>query len=112
MLLAVASWRTPRPSSAMRTSEPVTPVSAVSIPGSFPSSLDDEVGVQGAGRLDALQDRDHVARVRLDAGERAHQVGDSVARLDHPAALALRLLHFDAGLGHHRGAHARPGEAD
>src|SRR5437016_4625869 len=75
MLLAVTSWRMLTPSSAIRMSEPVSPVNAlVSMSAFSVCSLDDQVGVQRTGRLDALQDRDHVARVGLDAAERLHQV--------------------------------------
>ena len=45
--------------------------------------LDDQVGMQGAGRLDRAKNGDDVARAGTDLGQRLHQIGDGAASVSY-----------------------------
>src|SRR6266702_3159454 len=69
--------------------------------------LNDQFGVKRARALDALQDRDHLARGALDLLERRDQVGHRGAGRHGHAAQPF-LVRVDAGAWHHLCAYAGP----
>src|SRR5262245_34097035 len=65
-----------------------------------------DVGLDGAGGLDRLQDRDHVERSDAERIEPVDELLQRYAFLDHRELLAV-LLHSDTGARHDDGAAAR-----
>src|SRR5689334_12712475 len=72
------------------------------------SSLNDELGVQRAGPLDALKNCDDFARRRLHGAQRIDEILDGGALLQRHR-LKAGLAHLDARLGYDGRANARAG---
>src|SRR5215471_11134042 len=104
MLAAIAWWRSIAASSARFTAPTVTD-SMDEVIEVFLSSLHDELGMEGAGRLDRTQDGDDVARAGLHPHQALHELGHGVVGSGHEAALLL-FLRVHAGILDHLGAHA------
>src|SRR4051794_38885199 len=93
MLVACTVWRSEAASSA-RLSNARTG-SALSMVDSL---LNDELGMQRAGALDALQDGDDVARGHLDRAQRIHELFDGGAGGQaHRLGLVLGDVHLGLG---------------
>src|SRR5262245_39561823 len=108
MLVAIACCRRLAASSASASAVVVMASIPWLMRSSSPGSLHDQLGVQRAGGLDGAQDRDHVARVGLQAVERLHQVRDRGAGAAQEAGPVL-FLDLDAAVADDLGTRATDG---
>src|SRR5690242_18636945 len=96
-LFAAAWWRRAAASSASSTSAEVTRSLSDKNGIALSSSLNDELGVQSAGRAQPLQNRDHVARTGPDPRECLRQIRHGVVVTGQRYALVFLFLDVDAG---------------
>src|SRR6185312_14599937 len=104
------SWsgRTGRPASAARPWSSPESSSRTGRRSSWSQHLD--VGLQGAGGLDGLQDRDDVARGHAEGVEAVDQFLQRGGSADHDQLFALLLLDLDVALGGDGGAALAEGQ--
>src|SRR5262245_50779344 len=102
LALASVGGLAPPVASAVSEAGPVWPASA----GMLAISHHLDIGLDSAGGLDRLQDRDHVERADAERVESVDQLLQRHAFLDQRELLAV-LLHADLGTRHHHGAAAR-----